>query len=298
MYNQIALNKRNSFLLISLFIIVLVGLGAVIGKLSGNFEGWIFVAVIVSLAMTLFSYFAGDKVALATARAKEIKKGDNKYLWNLVENLSITAGLPMPKIYIIPDESTNAFATGRNPEKSSIAVTAGAVNKLSKPELEGVLAHELCHIKNYDIRLMMLVIILVGSVALMSNWFLRMQFFGGRRDRDRDEGNVGALLFVVGIVLAILSPIVAQLIQLAVSRQREFLADASGAMLTRYPEGLASALEQIGKEGMAMKTANNATAHLYIADPFGKKKISWIHKLFMTHPPLEERIKKLREMAI
>jgi heat shock protein HtpX len=298
MYSQIAANKRNSFILVSLFILILVGLGAVIGKLTNNFEGWIFGAVIVSLIMTLFSYFAGDKVALAASGAKEIKKEDNKYLWNVVENLSITSGMPMPKVYIIPDNSINAFATGRNPQKSSIAITVGALSRLGKPELEGVIAHELSHVKNYDIRLMMLVIILVGSIALMSDWFLRMQFFRGRNSRDREEGNIGALLFVVGIVLAILSPVIAQLIQLAVSRQREFLADASGAMLTRYPEGLAMALEKIAAEGTAMKSANNATAHLYISDPFGKKKISWLHKLFMTHPPLEERIARLRSMGI
>jgi len=296
MYQQITSNKRKSFLLISLFVIILVGLGAIIGKITGNFESWIFGAVLVSFVMTLFSYFAGDKVALATARAKQIKKEDNPYLWRLVENLSITAGLPMPDVYIIPDQSINAFATGRDPKHSSVAVTLGALNKLDKVELEGVLAHELSHIKNYDIRLMMLVIILVGSIALMSDFFLRTQFF--RRRRDREEGNADVLLFIMGIILAILSPIIAQIIQLAVSREREFLADASGAMLTRYPEGLARALEKIALEGMAMQNPNNATAHLYISDPFGKKKISWLHKLFMTHPPIEERIKRLREMGV
>jgi heat shock protein HtpX len=296
MYQQITSNKRKSFLLISLFIIILVGLGAIIGKITGNFESWIIGAVLVSFVMTLFSYFAGDKVALATARAKQIKKEDNPYLWRLVENLSITAGLPMPDVYIIPDQSINAFATGRDPKHSSIAVTLGALNKLDKVELEGVLAHELSHIKNYDIRLMMLVIILVGSIALMSDFFLRTQFF--RRRRDREEGNADVVLFIIGIILAILSPIIAQIIQLAVSREREFLADASGAMLTRYPEGLARALEKIALEGMAMQNPNNATAHLYISDPFGKKKISWLHKLFMTHPPIEERIKRLREMGL
>jgi len=295
MYSQITANKRNSFLLISLFIAIFVILGTVVGKLSGNFETWIFGAVAVSLAMALFSYFAGDKVALAAARAKEIKKHDNKYLWNLVENLAIASGAPMPKIYIIPDNSINAFATGRNPQNSSIAVTAGALSILGKPELEGVVAHELSHIKNYDIRLMMLVIILVGSIALLSNWFLRMQFFRGRGNRD--EGNAGPALFILGMLLAVLSPIIAQIIQLAVSRQREFLADASGAMLTRYPEGLAMALEKIaGSE--PMKSANNATAHLYISDPFGRKKTSWLHKLFMTHPPIEERVSLLRQMTI
>lgn len=177
MYSQISANKRNSFILVGLFILILIGLGAVIGKLTNNFEGWIFGAVIVSVVMALFSYFAGDRVALAASSAKEIKKEDNKYLWNVVENLSITSGTPMPKVYIIPDNSINAFATGRNPEKSSIAVTIGALSRLGKPELEGVIAHELSHVKNYDIRLMMLVIILVGSIALMSDWFLRMQFF-------------------------------------------------------------------------------------------------------------------------
>ncbi len=296
MYSQIDSNKRNSFILIGLFVVVLVGLGAIIGEIAGNAEVWIFGAVLISLLMALFSYFAGDKLALATAGAKEIKKEDNAYLWRLVENLSITAGMPMPKTFIIPGDSINAFATGRDPKHSSIAVTRGALIKLSKPELEGVLAHELSHIKNYDIRLMMLVVVLVGSIALMADFFLRTQFFRNRDDRD--GGNAGALLFVLGLILAILSPIIAQIIQLAVSRQREFLADASGAMLTRYPDGLALALEKIAGEGMIMKRANNATAHLYISDPFGPKKISWFHKLFMTHPPLNERVSKLRQMII
>jgi len=277
-----------------IFIVFVLFLGWLYGQFTnGGYDGLILAAVI-SLVMTLFSYFAGDKVALATAGAKSITKEDNPYVYRLVENLCITAGLPLPKIYIIPDPTINAFATGRDTKHSSIAITSGAIDKLKNEELEGVIAHELSHVKNYDIRLMMVVIVLVGIIALMSDWLLRGFFW--RRD-DRDRGNLGAILLVVGIILAILSPLIAQLIQLAVSRKREYLADADGALLTRYPQGLANALEKISLENkMPLKRANNATAHLYIANPFGQTK-QFLSNLFSTHPPLEERIAKLRQMA-
>ncbi|MEK7211525.1 MAG: M48 family metallopeptidase, partial [Patescibacteria group bacterium] len=198
--------------------------------------------------------------------------------------------------YIIQDPGINAFATGRDPKHASVAITSGAMQSLEKQELEGVLAHELSHIKNYDIRLMMVVLVLVGLISLLANWMFRFRLFGGRRD-DRESGQLGALLAIIGIVLMILSPIIAQLIQLAVSRRREYLADASGALLTRYPEGLARALEKISTQNRPLAHANDATAHLYFSNPFGKTK-STMHRLFSTHPPVEERIKLLRQMSI
>ena len=251
-------------------------------------------ASFIAVGMSLFSYYSGDKVALFTAGAKgPIKREDNKYLYRIVENLCITAGLPMPKVYIIPDAAINAFATGRDPKHASIAVTAGAMESLENEELEGVIAHELAHVKNYDIRLMTIVIICVSLTTLMANWFFRFNLLGGRRDRG---GNAGMVLMLVGVALAILSPLIAKLIQLAVSRKREFLADASGVLLTRYPEGLAKALEKIEAQAQPMRKANKATAHLYISNPFGKKKSKFAN-MFSTHPPVSERVKALRGMA-
>jgi heat shock protein HtpX len=249
----------------------------------------------VAIGMSLGGYYGGDKLALATSGAKgPIEKNDNPYLYRIIENLSIASGLPMPKVYIIPDSAINAFATGRDPVHASIAVTTGAVEKLANEELEGVIAHELSHVKNYDIRLMTVVLVLVGLLALLSDWFMRMRFFGGRRD-SREGGGAQAILMVIGLILIILAPIIGQLIQLAVSRRREFLADASAALLTRYPEGLASALEKISSEHAPLQRANNATAHLYIANPFGGAK-HLFSSLFATHPPIQERIKTLRQM--
>lgn len=298
MYKQITSNKRKSFLLIFIFVIFVVFLGWLFGQFTGDNYGALFVALVISLVMALTSFYSGDKIALWTAGAKgPIEKTDNPYVYRLVENLCITAGLAVPKIYLIPDPAPNAFATGRDPAHASIALTTGIVEQMENEELEGVIAHELSHIKNYDTRLMMIVIVLVGIVALLSNWLLRFRFFGGRRS-DRDNGGqIGAILLLLGIVLAILSPLIAQLIQLAVSRKREFLADADGALLTRYPEGLAKALEKISNYKQPMIHANDATAHLFISNPFGEKTGQFFHKLFSTHPPVEERIKILRSMA-
>lgn len=298
MYKQIESNKRKSILLIAIFIVFIVFLGWIFNQITGDGYGALVAALAFSLFMAATSYYGGDKVALWTAGAKgPITKEDNPYVYRLVENLCIAAGLPMPKIYIIPDPAPNAFATGRDPKHASIALTTGIVEKLENEELEGVIAHELSHIKNYDIRLMMIVIVLVGIVALLSDWLLRFRFFGGRQN-DHDGGwRLGAILYLVGLVLAILSPLMAKLIQLAVSRKREFLADADGALLTRYPEGLARALEKISAYKQPLLHANDATAHLYISNPFGEKTAKFFHKLFSTHPPIEERIKALREMA-
>lgn len=288
MYKQIDSNKRKSWLLMLVFVLVIVALGWVWGQYYEGGYYTVVLAAIIALILSLVSFYAGDKVALAQAGGKEIKKEDNPYVWRLVENLSITAGVPMPKVYIIKDTAMNAFATGRDPEHSSIALTTGLIEGLENEELEGVIAHELSHVKNYDIRLMMIVIICIGIITLLADWLLR-SFLWGRRDR-KGGGNV---LVIVGLVLAILSPLFAKLIQLAVSRKREFLADASGALLTRYPEGLAKALEKISQHNQPLKRANKATAHLYIFSPFQGKKVSAV---LATHPPVEKRIAALRSM--
>lgn len=290
MYNQIDSNKRKSLALMIFFVLIIVGLVWAWAQYSESGYYMLIPATIFATSMSLVSFFAGDKIALATAGAKEIKKEDNPYLWRIVENLSITAGLTMPKVHIIEDSSMNAFATGRDPNHSSIAVTTGLINGLTNEELEGVIAHELSHVKNYDIRLMMVVIVCVGIISLLADWMMRSFIFRGR---GRDDNNRGGILMIFGIVLAILSPLFARLIQMAVSRKREFLADASGALLTRYPEGLARALEKISSQNMPLKRANKATAHLYISSPFKGQAMS---KLFSTHPPIEERIKALRTM--
>jgi len=298
LYTQIASNKRKSILLIAFFVIMISAIGWIFGQFTELGYFGLALAIIFSIIMSLVGYFSGDKIALWTAGAKEITEADGKYIYRLVENLCITAGLPMPKIHIINDDAINAFATGRNPETSSIAITTGAINKLENEELEGVIAHELSHIKNYDIRVMTLVIICVGIIALLSNWFFRISFLGGgRRSNSKGGGQLQLILLAVGLILLIISPIIAQLIKFAISRKREFLADASGALLTRYPEGLARALEKINKYNTEpMRRANNASAHLYISNPFGDKAKKGIAKMFSTHPPIEERIAALRGM--
>lgn len=290
MYSQIDNNKRKSIILITIFTVFVIFLGYVIGQATGYGYNGLIIAVIISLLMTLISYYKGDTIALKTAGAiGPISQEKNPYVYRLVENLAITAGIPMPKVYIINDPALNAFATGRDPQHASIALTTGIIQTLENEELEGVIAHELAHIKNYDIRIMMLVIVLVGVVTLIADWFLRIQFFRGSNNRQNNT----PIFIVVGLILAILSPLFAELIKLAISRKREFLADASGALLTRYPEGLAKALEKISQQPN-IKMANKATAHLYIANPFSKKNFS---KLFSTHPPIEERIAALRKMT-
>jgi len=272
-----------------LFVLIISGLVWAWTQYYGNSQ-YVFVAVFISSLISLFSFYSGDKVALWQAGAKEIQKSDNPYVWRMVENLSITAGLPMPKIYIINDQAMNAFATGRDPQHASVALTTGIINGLENEELEGVIAHELSHIKNYDIRLMMIVIICIGIITLLADWLLRSFLFRGRGD---NENKGGGILIILAIILGILSPLFARLIQMAVSRKREYLADASGVLLTRYPEGLARALEKISYQNQPLRRANKATAHLYISSPFrGKKAVG----LFSTHPPIEDRVKALRNM--
>lgn len=292
MYSQITANKRKTWLLISLFTVVILLLGWVFGQWYGDAQLGIVAAVIVATVMTLFSYYQGDQVALGVSGAKEITKQQAPELYRTVENLAIASGTATPRVYIIEDPSANAFATGRDPKHASVAVTTGLLKIMDKSELEGVLAHELSHIKNYDIRVMTIVVVLVGVVILLSDWMLRSMWFRGN---DRDHKAAGVLL-LIGLVLAILSPLFAELIKLAVSRSREYLADASGALLTRYPEGLACALEKIATHDRPMKRANHATAHLFLANPFDphvtKKKFE---QLFSTHPPIEDRIRRLRQ---
>lgn len=271
------------------FLVIIILIGWVISAIY-NSPIILYVAIAFSLFMNFFSYWYSDKIALSASGAKKITREQNRELWNIVENLSITAGLPMPGLYVINDSSPNAFATGRNKEHAAVAVTTGLLDILDKAELEGVIAHELAHIGNKDILLQTIVVVLVGFIALLSDIFLRSMFWGSG---DRDN-KVGIWLILIGIALAILSPIVATVIQLAISRKREFLADSTGALLTRYPEGLASALEKISGNTEPLKKANNATAHLFISNPFGSKGKRGLHKLFMTHPPAAERIKALR----
>jgi len=277
--------------LMSLFLVVIIAVGFVFSQAYRS-PGILYFAVIFSLLMNFFSYWYSDKIVLKMSGAKPVEKKDNPELFRIVENLCITAGLPMPKIYVINDVAPNAFATGRNKEHAVVAVTAGLLERLNKTELEGVIAHELSHIGNRDILISTIVVVLVGFIALLSDFFLRFTFFGGR-NRDREDGRAQVIFMILGIVLAILAPIAVMLIQLAISRKREFLADASGALLTRYPEGLASALEKISQYKMPMKMANKATAHLYISNPFTTKKVA---TLFMTHPPMEQRVAALRRM--
>jgi len=249
--------------------------------------------------MNFISYFYSDKIVLSMTHAKPVTFEENPELYRIVENLCITAGLPMPKIYILPELAPNAFATGRNPKNAAIAVTEGLLRKLDRSELEGVIGHELSHIGNRDVLLQTVVVVLVGTVSILADIFTRTAFWNGGRKNNENGGIFSAILMLIGIVFIILSPLIAQLIQLAISRKREFLADASSALLTRYPEGLARALEKIAANPTPMRYASTATAHLYIANPFkGKQSQSWLVKLFMTHPPVEERIKALREMSV
>ncbi len=297
-------NIRKTWLIFALFLIVVIGIGWVFGRVYNN-QGILFFAVIFSTLTSLVSYWYSDKIVLRMFRAQPVSMESAPELYRIVENLAITAGLPVPKIYIVPEKAPNAFATGRNPEHAVVAVTQGLLERLDRSELEGVLAHELSHIGNRDMLVSTVTVILVGFVSLLGDMFMRSMLFGGSRRRD-NEGNAGAILMLVGIALSILAPIAAMLMQLAISRRREFLADASGALLTRYPDGLAKALEKISSDPTPLRTANNTTAHLWFDDPFDNpldskeksKETPWLHKLFMTHPPVHERISALRGMKV
>ena len=302
MYKQIDSNKRRTAFLVGLFLVFVIALGYLLSYAFDN-QLILVIAVIIAVTQALVSYYYSDSITLAVSGAKEVpRKEPYLDLHRVVENLAITGGLLKPKIYLIDDSAPNAFATGRDPKHASIAVTSGLLEKLNKTELEGVIAHELSHVGNYDIRLMTVVVVLVGVVALLSDFFLRWTWFGGRRRSNGDSGQLGLILFIIAIIMAILAPLAATLIQLAISRKREFLADASGSLLTRYPDGLASALEKISKDREPLEVANKATAHLYIENPFkentedGHGSRGWFAGLFDTHPPVGERIKRLRAM--
>jgi heat shock protein HtpX len=296
LYSQAASNVRKTFVLMAVFLVLIIAVGWIFTQ-AYNDPVFLYAAVIIAVTQSFVSYYFSDKIALAVNGAHPIEKNDDPELYRIVENLAITSGLPMPKIYIIDEMQPNAFATGRDEKHAVVAVTRGLLGMLNKTELEGVIAHELSHIKNKDILLSTVVVVLAGVIALLSDFFLRISFWGGRRRDDRDSGS--AIFFVVGLAAAVLAPIAATLIQLAISRKREFLADASGALITRYPEGLASALEKISSDPTPMRNANTSTAHLFISSPFkGKKGANWFSTLFMTHPPAEERIRALLGMKI
>lgn len=292
-YEQIDANKRRSFWVILLFILFITGFGYFFTYLYDYDWTFLIFALLISGVGSFVSYYNSDKIALSLAHAEPVTRKSHPAYVSSVENLSRVAKIPQPKTYLIPSPALNAFATGRDPAHAAVAVTQGLLDKLTRTELEGVLAHELTHIKNYDTRLMTIVAILVGSIAMILNWSWRLSWHGGGRSRDRDGGN--ALIMVIGVVMIILAPIIAQLLQLAISRRREFYADAGAALLTRQPSGLIGALQKIAaNEQIVLETANTATAHLYIDDPVTTETHgSWLAKLFSTHPPLAERIAAL-----
>jgi len=299
LYTQAESNIRKTWFYLTGFLIFIIALGWLISYIVGSYI-ILWLAVIYSVLMSFFSYWYSDKIVLAMNKARPVKREDNPELYRLIENLCITAGLSLPKIYIIPEAQPNAFATGRDPKHAVVVVTQGLLDRLERVELEGVIAHELSHIGNRDILLSTIIVVLVGVVVVITDLFFRISFYGGfGRRNSRDGGRIRIILLVVSLVLAVLAPLFASLIKLAISRKREFLADASGALLTRYPEGLARALEKISQDPHSLKVANNSIAHLYIASPFrGKQSKSFLTKLFMTHPPIEERIKALRGMKV
>lgn len=297
-YSQIDSNKRKSFLILVFFVVLITFLGYVFGRTTGYGPSMIWLAFAFSTLTSLGSFYYSDKIVLAISGAYPILEKHNPGLHHLVENVCIGGGIPKPKIYMIDDSAMNAFATGRDPHHAVICLTTGIVEKLEKLELEGVVAHELAHIKNFDTAYMTLVSVLVGVVTLLSDWFLRNLWWGGGKSRSKDRGGKeGAFLFLIAFVLALLSPIFAMLIQFAISRKREFLADAAGVLITRYPEGLAKALEKLALDKEPLEAANKATAHLYIVNPLkGQELVGWLARFFNTHPPIKERINILRAM--
>lgn len=298
MYEQISANKRNTVLVITFFIIMLSLIGYLFGYVTESGYFGLVLALIVASVLSIGSFYYSDKIILSMSGAKPADPMQYKHLHNVVEGLSIAAGLPKPKLYVINDSAPNAFATGRDPEHAVVAVTEGLLSKLDRYELEGVIAHELSHIQNFDIRLMALTTVLVGSIALLSDWLLRSYWWGGRpgtRRSSRDSGSLGTVLIILAFVMAILAPIIAKLMQLALSRQREYLADSNGALLTRFPEGLAKALEKIAADTEPLEVANKATANLYIVNPL-KEWGGRVNAMFQTHPPVEERIRRLKSL--
>ncbi len=287
MYSEIAANKRKTVYIMAVFLLVIAGLALLAGKMYGSMP-LTYGVLVGGVIYAFISYYAGSRLSLAVNGAQEIQRQDNVRLWRTVENLAITEGLPMPRVFIMPDPALNAFATGRNPDKGVVCVTTGLLETMDDQELQGVLAHELGHIKNYDIRVSMIAFALTAAISIIADLILHMTWF-----RDRDSENNNQVMMILGIVAALIAPIVATMIQLAISRKREYLADATGALATRYPEGLASALEKIGQVGGVTKKQNTATAHLFFANPLKKGSLSG---LFSTHPPIADRIARLRQM--
>ena len=288
MYSEIASNKRKTWVIIALFALIIGGLGWIVSKMYGQ-PYFLYGALIFGVVYALIQYFAAAKIALAMNGAHEVTKKESPRLYRTVENLSIATGMPMPKVYVIDDPAPNAFATGRDPQHAVVAATTGLLEIMDDSELEAVMAHELGHVKNYDIRVMMIVFGLVSAIGLIADIIMHMFWWGG----DNDDRQPNPLFMIVGIAAAILAPIVAMLVQLAVSRRREYLADSTGALTTRYPEGLARALEKLRDHGSSLRRQNTATAHLFFANPLKGKTVA---KLFSTHPPLEDRIARLRKM--
>jgi heat shock protein HtpX len=300
-YEQIASNRRRTWLLVAGALVLLGAVGYVLGMLYASGPAGLVVALVVAGLMSIGSYRFGDRMVLASVRAREVTAEDEPRLHNIVEGLSIAAGTPKPRVYVIPERAPNAFATGRDPEHASVAVTQGLLESMNRVELEGVVGHELAHVVDRDILLGTVLATLVGAVVLISEFFMRTWWWGGGRRRGSDSGGGAgsAVFFAIGLVLLIIAPIAGSLIRLAVSRQREYLADAQGALLTRYPPGLASALRKIQQSaGIPMRSANNATAHLWLNQPsrIEGEGMGSMEKLFQTHPPIEDRIRRLEEM--
>ncbi len=292
MYSAIAANKRNTVIIITVFVALIGVLAWLFGEASGNGSSAILI-ILFAAGYALFQYYAASSIALSMSGAHQIQKRDNPRLWNIVENLAISQGMPMPKVYIINDPAPNAFATGRNPEKAVVAATTGLLEIMDDNELEGVMAHELGHVKNYDIRVSMIVFGLISAIGILADFAIRMAWFSGM-SRNRDSGQLGMILILVGVVGWIIAALIGPLVSAAVSRQREYLADASGAAMTRYPDGLASALKKLGDYGRPMQRANSAMAHMYINDPI---KPGLVERAFSTHPPIPKRIERLKKIG-
>ena len=299
MYEQISANKWKSFLMVFIFVVFVLGVGYLLGRVWGGWYYGIAIAGVIAIIMALVSYFRSDSVALRLSGARPVEEGEYIRYRDAVDGLAIAAGIPTPKIYVMDSPSMNAFATGRDPQHASVCATTGLLERMNTQDLEGVIGHEISHVKNYDILLMTITIVLVGTVILLSDVFLRTFWFGGDSD-ESDGGEATLILMIIGIVLAILAPIIAQLIKLAISRRREYLADANGALLTRYPLGLSSALEKLQQDEYQLRTANKATAHLFIVQPLKTEKGqrgSRFNRMFDTHPPIADRIERLKQMA-
>lgn len=299
LYEQVDGNKQKSALTIFFFILFILGAAYVMVTAFGLNSNLMGFALIFAGFGSLISYYYSDKIILTLSNAHPANREENFIFYTVTENLCLAASIPMPKLYVIDDSALNAFATGRDPKHAVVCATTGLLSRLNRTELEGVIAHELSHVKNYDIRLMSIVSILVGTLTLLSDWILRLSFFGGHRENNRDNNQLGIIMVGFGLILTLLSPIIANLIKLAISRRREYLADASGVALTKYPEGLASALEKISQDKEPLEAANKATAHLYIANPLANRhdSIGWFSSLFSTHPPIKARIQALRSMT-